>query len=406
MRKRRILVFIGVFFIVTFGLGFIRKKHIDLTRIFSKYPAPWGFVECDENGPSFLSVSPLALENLEFIQPMGAMGGSHVMPTDHTYWHLTNYTEAENQNYEIRAPADGNIVSMGNLTDWVVDGNYFDDVPYHVDYEIVIEHSCTLATVMIHVDKLVDEILAKVKFRSTAPGEARAQVYIPVKKGEILGWASGGKIDFLVADLSSLNSDFIFPKHYKSVGHRPYVVDPFAYFEEPLKSQLKDKSVRAVEPRGGRIAYDIEGRLIGAWFKENTRYYKGKDKERYWDGHLAIVYDYIFPDQIRITMGDWDGRSAQFAVIGNSPDPKDIGEADGIVKYEVMWYKGLMQDEHSLIGDPRNDPTVAERSIDNFSTGTILFQVLPDNKLKMENFPQKTFSEVSGFTSNSRIYER
>ena len=36
---------------------------------------------------------------------------------------------------------------------------------------------------------------------------------------------------------------------------------------------------------------------------------------------LAIAYDYIDPTKIRISMGNWEGKSERGAVTGNMPDP-------------------------------------------------------------------------------------
>ncbi len=65
-------------------------------------------------------------------------------------------------------------------------------------------------------------------------------------------------------------------------------MDPFAYFEEPLRTHLLEKNLRAAEPRGGRVDFDIDGRLVGNWFLEGT---KGDDEQK----ALAFVYDYLDP---------------------------------------------------------------------------------------------------------------
>ena len=71
------------------------------------------------------------------------------------------------------------------------------------------------------------------------------------------------------------------------------------------------KSPRTAEPRGGRIDYDIDGRLVGSWFLEGTVDYSGGSTPTicgnrpcpYWTGHLSIAYDHIDPEQIRISIG-------------------------------------------------------------------------------------------------------
>jgi len=390
-----------------------RKKFLD-RNLFEMIEAGevtlWDSETCNENGPKTLGTSPLALENLWFIQPMGNVGGSHVLPTDHQYWHMVDGDNSDNQNFEIRAPADGTIVHIGQIRKWHTDRPEIMEGDYHIDHNIAIEYSCSLSTYMIHIDKLRDDISAQINWGEESDGFVYDDsVSIPVKEGDVIGWVSGGKFDFSVHDTNKLSLSLLFPEHYFSYIRKAYIVDSFDYFEEPLGSLLANKSIRKAEPRSGQINYDIEGKLIGNWFMENTNWHRGLDLESMWRGHLAIVYDYVFPEQVRISLGDYNGKSAQFTIREDAIDPADVGIETGPVKYEYLSYQSIMISERAIIADPFSDAfnkTISEPFGEGDVRGIMLFQVLEDNKMKMEIFEGKTLDEVSGFTENVMIYER
>ena len=150
---------------------------------------------------------------------------------------------------------------------------------------------------------------------------------------------------------------------------------------------------------GGRIDYDIDGRLIGTWFSQETI------SEELWEYNcISIVYDYLDPDFIVVSFGDFYGEAQWFGVVGNSPDPAEISVESGIVKYELSkyWYvldNGSWWDEESLVKDPN---AKLKETID----AVVLFQLTDDRTLKVEAFPNKTAEEVDDFTDGILIYER
>ena len=93
------------------------------------------------------------------------------------------------------------------------------------------------------------------------------------------------------------------------------MVDFFDNTKEPLKSQLLAFDLRDASPRFGKIDYDIDGKLIGTWFKEGTGGYGGGKQggEGYWAGHLSIVPDGNDPGWTDISFGDYQGQAQQFA---------------------------------------------------------------------------------------------
>ncbi|MBI2079771.1 hypothetical protein HYT84_03330 [Candidatus Micrarchaeota archaeon] len=359
----------------------------------------WSMGKCEDKGLIKLTASPMDIDKLGYIEPMGKLVDAHVTPSDHQYWHPKNinpdYTVDEH--YAIYSPAEGHIVRIEHMTNFIGDKNYNKKVD---DYRLDIEHSCQIYSYYIHIDELSDRILKE----SIIGDKPYVQTRIKVNSGEKLGVKNTPSFDFAVIDTATTLKGFVKPEHYEREAWKIYTVDPFDYFEEPLSSQLISKSIRSADPKGGKIAYDIDGKLVGNWFKEGTNGYAGADEQRYWSGHLSIVYDYIDPSQIRVSLGTFKDKAAQFGVKGNSPDPSSISKSSGLVKYELVSYdyyvNGKRWDRLTFANNIKSSNSESE------IRGVILLQLIEDGKLKVEIFPDRSASEVSGFTGNVQIYER
>lgn len=186
-----------------------------------------------------------------------------------------------------------------------------------------------------------------------------------------------------------------------------HTADPYEYFAEPVKSQLLALNPRVASPRGGKIDYDVDGRLIGNWFKEGSGGYTGGGQmgEGYWKGHLSIVPDAYDPSGIIVSIGDWSGEARQFGVRGGGPDPSGISSASGLVKYElgmtnwVVVSTGEQWDNDSYLGPVRFVPTDSIQ-------GVLLVQMVEGRRIKIEKFPGRTAAQVTGFDSGAEFYER
>lgn len=125
----------------------------------------------------------------------------------------------------------------------------------------------------------------------------------------------------------------------------------------------------------------------------------------YYKTHLSIAYDMYDPTSIVFSIGDYNGQPMQFGVKGNLPDPKDVGVATGLVKYELVqqdWADpktGQKWDRDSLVKG------VIAKNSDRVQ-GVALVKMLEDRKIQVEIFPSKTANQASGFSANSKIYER
>ncbi len=344
---------------------------------------------CDD-GPTKFNSQPADLEKIAFIKPMGLVQSEHVAPTDHIY--LWSYPDAGD--VDVYSPAGGVVNNIQHMGSFRGDNNYIMN-----DYYVNIQHGCGLDSIFIHIDKLSPK-LAKV-----APEDGGyVFVDVPVEAGEVIGTYSGS-LDYMVVD-TSVTLAFANLESYKSnyeegFQKRVHISDPIAYFNDP--SKLIEKSLRIEEPVGGLLDYDVDGKLVGTWFEENTNGWNGRMEERYWAGHLAIIYNAIDPEHVIVSTGNFNGRTGQFGVKGNSPDPGEVGVGE-LVKYELVgydYYDGDAKwDGRSLVKG------LKLKNNENINYGIVLFELIEDQKLKVEFFPDKKSSEVDGFTDKAVIYER
>lgn len=346
---------------------------------------------CSGKGTVEFTSPPRRIEDVELIEPIGLMIGGHVTPIDHGYYYPPGWKPEDDPKEfrDVLAPADGTITSIGLV------GNR------PGDYRLEIYHTCTFYTIYIHVK----ELSARIVEEAGAITSTNKPVEISVEAGEVIGRANS--FDFSVHNSEVMLEGFIVPEHYAGEPWKIHTVDMFNHFVEPIKSQLLEKNIRQIEPRGGKIDYDIDGKLVGSWFVENTNGYVGATNKigSYWSTHLAFAYDGIDPRQIIVSIGDFSGEAKQFAVKGNSPDPADVSVSTGQVKYE------LVQIDYIVEGTGANwNRAGFAKGIKATGTGgvegAVLVQMVGDRKIKVEAFPGKSASEVSGFTSAAKIYER
>ena len=188
---------------------------------------------------------------------------------------------------------------------------------------------------------------------------------------------------------------------FQKLGIYPFFANPARYdahymgsqpFTDKLTPALRDHiweiNPRTVEPRGGRVHYDVEGTLAGNWFLLGTTTLD------HWARQLIFAYHETFGDRITIaetspvneaTEGD-DAPPHLWWVFGNRPLPEEVTVASGRVKYDVAtWYTFY-----------NNTPP---------SEGTVLIQLTTDDQLTFEFFKGILPGQVEDFISPS-YYER
>jgi hypothetical protein len=369
----------------------------------------WSRGQATGKGPVKLQSFPLRLDDIGYLIPLGNMQSGHTTPSDHLYLvpkGATNQlrgnasagvdTRDFSQLYDVIAVADGFIVTLqwrpnpsGGQAKY--DPTVFDRA---VDLKVILEHS---ATVWSYVDHLVevDAAIMKQIPGGVQPGQP-VQVRIPVKSGQVIGKVGNQTFDFALIDTATTRKGFVKPDQFlKRDPWKPHTVDPFDYIGEPLRAQLLSKNARKVPPYGGRIDYDMDGKLIGNWYEQGTGGYAGLNRRiDYWVGHLSIVYHHLDPKIIVISIGNYDGRAAQFWVKDNRPDPAQVGESGGTVKYELI--HGQLGSSGQLQRRPEADQV----------QGTVLCQVLSGQRLKFEAFPGRRVDGISGFTAAAKTFER
>lgn len=390
--------------------------HDDRQISRSDWPVLWGPPDsqnkCQKNESVKYTALPLALGDIKFVEPIGELREGHIIPGDHGGFDYK--TSPTSSPVKVFVPADGFLVNVEKHP-YTPPAGYPKDTQH---YHVYLEHSCTFFTGFVHLTEFSPEILAADKqleqlTKDRGTQQKQAVFRIPVKAGQQLGTAwSFGLLGMVTVDLTQTNKGYLNPESYKGENWRIHSVAGLEYFEEPLEEKLSSKNPRVADPRGGKIDFDIEGKLSGNWFEKDTGGFRdlnvapkqcGNFPCPYWDGHIAFVYDYIDPLQLRISIGhDWglSGRTP-FGVKGNGPDFKDIGVEKGLVKYELVALKDISREKgydaaSALI--TVNDETKV--------VGTLFVKLEDKNSIKVEIFPGKIKDQVSNFTPNARVYVR
>lgn len=398
------------------GPGIQSGPHEDNISSGAEWPALWGGPDnqnrCQKNTNVKFSSLPIALEDIKFVEPIGELREGHIMPGDHGGFDYK--TSPTSFPVKVFVPADGFLVRVEKHP-YQPPSGYPKDIQH---YHVYLEHSCTLFTGFVHVTEFAPEILsASSELKQLTKYRGSEQRYgsfrIPLKAGQELGTAwSFGLLGWVTVDLTHNNKGYLNPQSYKAENWRIHSVSGLDYFEEPLKSKIMAKNPRTIEPRGGKIDFDIEGNLSGGWFEKGTGGFRDERAEPkqcgnfpcpYWDGHLAFVYDYVDPGQLRVSVGhNWGlGERTPFGVKGNGLDFKDVGVEDGLVKYELVALKDLSREK----GYETESPLITEND-ESRILGTLLVQVSDKDTIKVEIFPGKTKDQVSTFSSNARVYSR
>ena len=363
---------------------------------------------CDPDGMTHLDSSPMNPDEIIYISPMGGMHGDHITPIDHMY---INYDPDES--HDVYAMADGHLVYASHTG---------------VDHRVVIEYSCSLYSIYIHIQTLDQTIESQLEWmRLEGISKGRAYPRVPIKSGTVIGQVSGrGSFDISVVDTRETLTGFVNPESYKGEFWKLHCMDPFDYWKGSFRQDLLQKTIVVNEDTpGGKIDYDVDGKLVGNWFEEGTGGYSGartSDDPNGSKGHLAFAYNYHIRDTIWISFGTFGDKfvsanesSRGYGIRHNLPDPADIGVESGLVKFdlialdkgngELTGYRvastGRLWDGKTYPEGGRLIPVYRQDSV-----GTLLVTMLDDRTIKVEVFRKTPLDKVTGFTDKSKIYER
>lgn len=352
-----------------------------------------------------LGTLPMRMEDFVFILPYGLMVGDHVTPIDHQYFAPIVFNSPRDA-YEVRAMAEATIVDIQPRVK-----------PEYTEYRFVFSISCTLFYYYDLVTSLAPDV--QEAYEAAQNGPFKKSINFPVKEGQLVGRIGGQTLDFAVWDMDSNLTGFVVPEHY-SERWKIHTVDPLNYYTDDLKNKILSKYIRTADPISGKIDYDIDGRAVGNWFRENTGGYSGGSRTGldYHKGHLSLSYNYLDPEGVIFSIGEYPGTVSwtmgnrkgsnlpmQFGVKSNGPDPKDIDVSFGLVKYELV-QQDLVDPTTGMMWQNKNIIKGLKIKNNDRVEGVALIQMIDSRKLKVEVFHGKTASQVSGFDSDAVMYER
>ncbi len=346
------------------------------------------------------SSGPMPADQLAYIEPLGKVSDGHVTPTDHVYVHPPNMNAPDNS-YDAIMPADGTVVEIAAMPSQYIGDKNQQTAPE--DHRLVVAHNCRYFSIFIHIHKL-DPALASL-VPGLQPNQSK-RVSLELKAGAKLGKVSGHGFDWTSVDTTKKLTGFITPANYQGEAWKIHTVSPFDMYTGSLKAQLEAKSLRTVAPLGGKIDWDEPGKLIGNWFREGSGGYSGQAGNgggRYWDGHLSIAPDFIDGKTPVVSIGNWEGKAQQFAAKG-SFDPRTVTASSGPVKVELTQLSYNRPDGSPWFGGSAIKGMKVSTS--GSAAGTIMFEVQPGEKLKVETFIGKTAGQVSGFSAAAKMYAR
>jgi len=328
------------------------------------------------------------------------MVGAHITPIDHGYFAPADPNSARDA-YPVFAVADGTIVDVSHRASFPdgSEGNRQTD-----EYRLFIEHTCTFYTYVDLVTSLAPELQAKLSQYGQADSWYDS-VRISIAAGQQLGRIGGQTLDFGVYNAEHVLTGFISQDLYEREFWKKYTDDPFKYFVEPIRSELLAKDIRTAKPRSGKIDYDQPGKLVGNWFVKGTNGYAG-NQQQYWRTHLAFAYDAIDPTQVRISIGDARFAGGPFGVHGNKPDPATVTADSGPTSYLLTDYEYVKADTGESVGRSVMEPGSYQAKNSRGIRGAVLVEVLPNEELEVQFFPDATSADGLAFTGDAMLYER
>jgi hypothetical protein len=334
--------------------------------------------------------APMDTKDLNYITPVGLLAGAHVTPIDHLYFYPKDMTHRDAA--PVYAMADGYIVDYENRGAQLQNGKAATGA-----LRIVMQHSCTFYSYFDLMTCLAPDLATKLE---------KGDKHVKITAGEQLGMVGAQSLDTAVYNFDLTLPGFVKPASHSAEPWKIHTDDYFKYFKDPILSQLLALNIRKTAHCGGKIDYDIAGKLQGNWFVVGTNGYAGPagsdrtvldgSSKGYYGGHFSIAADAVDPAKLQISFGNYQEKAQQFTAKSPLPNPASVGVADGIVKYELVKYQQPFPG--MIIGSTNYQAEAAQ--------GTVLLQVLDGDKMKMEAFPGKSAAEVAGLDSGAKTYER
>lgn len=334
------------------------------------------------------TAAPVAPDQVRFIEPLGKVAGTQVLPAVYASIVPLNPNAAANS-YNLVMPTNGKVVN--------VERNEAGDA-----YNVVVSYSCRYYTVFNNVPQLVDSIADELP-ADMEPG-ASAPLNVALKTGEPLGSFGNKDVQWIMVDAKSTLEGLTNTTQYESQPWIVHAIDPFSVYTPSAREQLQAKSLRSAEPIGGKFSYDKAGTLSGNWFKSGTSGFASTATDP-WVNFLSVAPNYIDPTSVIVSIGSWEGKPAQFTVKGKV-DPTTSTKANSPVKYDLMELTYLKPDGSAW--NPATDGFVKGVTVNQNGPiiGSIMFEVQDGNKIRLQRFPGKTSDQLTVFEASAELYER
>lgn len=325
-------------------------------------------------GPIFSS-SPIDTEFISSIIPLGALSPpSHVFPTDHIYFVITRFENADRPlEVSVYAPGDLIITSIratehvkAGITDYVL----FLEPPEYPEISIM----------FIHISSLDENLFGDLSDRSSWSFDSEYstgdEIYrtkskvckIKVKSGDQLGTAGGNPgqwaLDLGVYDSRYLPDQIANIDRWKNIRYL-HTICPLIYYEEGALSEALFSLVQSESSTCGQVMQDIPGTAQGCWFLEGV-------KETYpEDPHLALVHSNVDAGVSVLSVGNSirDLVSRRYEFVPTSLGLinrhfKDITPDGKIYGYNIDGFEGIilvkMHDASTLWIEALKDPSEPE----------------------------------------------
>jgi len=322
--------------------------------------------------------------DLDQMKTFDAMGEPNVLPKEHGGFTLKNPYQLP-ADVPVYAVASGVIVLASHGTRHIEAPHSPNLGMSYDDHLIVLMISSDIRVNYAHISRLNYVLLPELE---ELPVDERGHnVELSINAGDIIGWVGPHPaMDFSVTDYTlnlSLINQTLYPEgHYFSAN-------VYDYFRAPVLAQMIAIASRDSPPRGGKIDWDIPGKIRGNWFLEGTTSYTQ------WSKQMAITYDHIQSSRITISDGSpmrdvpgiqGPGAPDVYWVRGNAPAPETIGEGSGMVTYELIAHGGQRPDDQKL------------------TLGYLLVEMETPGAIKLEVFKGEIVPDA--FTSDVRHYVR
>lgn len=345
------------------------------------YPYPVGKV--------FFSHPPVGLEGVFFFESMGALFTPYQEDHGGFFHHQLGPDEPT---IPVIAPADGQVIEI-RTHEGTIDGR---------EHAVRLQISTTIQLLWGHVGRLADRLAPE-----AGPLGSSRDVRIPVEAGEVIGYVARTALDLAVNDLD-IETRILHPDFR---GVNPHAAPLEEYYHEPLRTRIRDLTIRETEPRTGQMGYDVAGTLSGLWYLDGSDPRGPEFRE---DIAFHFGYHHLVTHRTNIldglayvdeTLGA-TGNQLWSLWIKNSPRWEDITPASGMLKLEMFpsssglgsWPDVTLEDTSGL------DETAQTESI-------LLVEMLDHDTVRLERFDAPDASgispdDVTDFTVNARTYHR